>query len=111
MTSAMAQTRKYTTKRERNRMPKLRKDLRAKVFAASDVCAICKRPVDKTLPWNDPLAPELDEIIPIARGGSAYDIDNLQLVHRICNQRKGAKMAGDIDLKKIENPIPQSHSW
>lgn len=81
------------------------------MFQSSEVCGICHRPVDKTLPWNHPLAPELDEIIPIARGGSAYDIDNLQMVHRICNQRKGAKMAGDVDLAKLENPIPQSRSW
>ena len=100
-----------TIKNERNRNPALRNALRAKVFAASDVCAICHRPVDKTLPWNDPLAPELDEIIPISRGGSPHDIDNLQMVHRICNQKKGAKMAGDIDVDKIENPTPVSRYW
>ena len=107
----MAVTKKHAKRDPRKRDAPLRAALRRKVFACSDVCAICHRPVDKTLPWTDPLAPELDEIVPIARGGSAYDIDNLQMVHRICNQRKGAKMAGDIDLKKIENPIPQSTAW
>lgn len=108
----MANTRLYShSRQERRRDPKLRRALRDKVFATSDVCAICHRPVDKTLPWTDPLAPELDEIVPLARGGSAYDIDNLQLVHRICNERKGAKMVGDIDIKKIENPTPISRGW
>ena len=107
----MGQTKKHAKRDPRKRQPKLREDLRRKVFQSSEVCGICGRPVDKSLPWNDPLAPELDEIIPIARGGSAYDIDNLQMVHRICNQRKGARMAGDVDLTKIENPIPQSRSW
>lgn len=89
----------------------LRAALRKRVLATYDTCALCGREVDKTLPYLDPLAPEVDEIIPVARGGSPYDWDNLQLVHRICNQRKGSKMAGDIDLKKIENPTPVSRAW
>lgn len=108
----MAHTRKYAhAKDPRKRNPKLRNDLRNRVFAMQDTCGICGRPVDTTLPAGQPLSPELDEIIPVARGGSPYDIDNLQLVHRICNQRKGAKMAGDIDMKKIENPTPNSKNW
>ena len=89
----------------------LRAALRKRVLATYDTCALCGREVDKTLPYLDPLAPEVDEIIPVARGGSPYDWDNLQLVHRICNQRKGSKMAGDIDLKKVENPTPVSRAW
>lgn len=94
----------------RRKYPKLRNDLRKRVFAMQDVCGICGREVDKTLPPGLPLSPELDEIIPVARGGSPYDIDNLQLVHRICNERKGAKMAGD-DIEPYENPTPNSRNW
>ena len=108
----MAQTRKRPKTRDpRKANPALRRALREKVFAQSDVCGICGRPVDKTLPAYHPLAPELDEIIPVARGGSPYDLDNLQLVHRECNIRKGAKMVGDVDVKKIENPTPLSRGW
>lgn len=89
----------------------LRAALRQRVLAAYDVCAICGREVDKTLPATHPLAPEVDEIIPVSRGGSPYDWDNLQLTHRICNQRKGNRMVGDVDLKKIENPTPNSRAW
>ena len=89
----------------------LRSALRRRVIATYDTCALCGREVDKTLPYLDPLAPEVDEIIPVARGGSPYDWDNLQLVHRICNQKKGSKMAGDIDIKQVENPTPISRSW
>lgn len=106
----MTRTRK-TIRDPRKANRKLRAALRAKVFAQSDVCGICGRPVDKTLPAYHPLAPELDEIIPVARGGSPYELSNLQLVHRECNRRKGAKMVGDIDLKKIENPTPISRGW
>lgn len=89
----------------------LRATVRKKILAMYDHCAICGRFVDKTLPQYDPMAPEVDEIIPVSRGGSPVDIDNLQLTHRKCNEMKGNKMAGDIDLSKIENPIPQSRAW
>lgn len=107
----MAQTRKYATARDpRRQYPKQREDLRRRVYAMQDVCGICGHEVDKTLPAGLPLSPELDEIIAIALGGSAYDIDNLQLAHRVCNQRKGAKMVGDV-LPEDINPIPNSRSW
>ena len=89
---------------------KLRNDLRKKVFATQDTCGICGRPVDVTLPAGTPMSPELDEIVPVARGGSPYDIDNLQLAHRICNQKKGARMQGD-DIPKDINPTPNSRNW
>ena len=89
----------------------LRNTMRKRVLAAYDTCAICGREVDKTLHYLDPLAPEVDEIVPVSRGGSPYDWDNLQLVHRVCNQRKGNKMAGDVDIKRIENPTPTSRAW
>lgn len=107
----MAQTRKYSSPKDpRKRYPKLRSDLRKRVFASQDVCGICGREVDKTLPPGTPLSPELDEIIPVSRGGSPYDIENLQLVHRSCNQRKGAKMPGD-NIGAVENPLPVSKNW
>lgn len=74
-----------------------------------DTCAICGREVDKTLPAGTPLSPELDEIIPVSRGGSPYDIENLQLTHRICNERKGNKLSGEN--QPIENPTPNSKNW
>jgi len=89
----------------------LRDSVRRRVLATQDTCALCGRYVDKTLPQYDPLAPEVDEIVPVSRGGSPYDLDNLQLVHRVCNERKGNKMAGDYDLVQTENPVPQSRSW
>lgn len=109
--SFMALDRKYSSPKDpRKRYPKLRNDLRKRVFAAQDICGICGREVDKTLPPGTPLSPELDEIIPVARGGSPYDIDNLQLTHRVCNQRKGARMAGDV-MQDVENPLPLSKNW
>lgn len=108
----MAQKRTHATAKDPRKLrPALRASLRARVLATYDTCAICGREVDKTLHYLDPLAPEVDEIVPIARGGSPYDWDNLQLVHRVCNQKKGAKMAGDVGLNKVQNPTPVSRAW
>lgn len=46
-----------------------RDQLRRRVLAAYDTCAICGRPVDKTLRSPHPLSPEVDEIVPVSRGG------------------------------------------
>jgi len=93
----------------------LRETLRKKVYAAQDHCGICGYEVDKTLPAGTPLSPELDEIIPVARGGSPYDIDNLQLTHRRCNRMKGTKlmdeMKGDAVGEQSVNPTPISRDW
>lgn len=43
--------------------------LRRRVLAAYDVCAICGRPVDKTLRSPHPMSAEVDELIPVSRGG------------------------------------------
>lgn len=110
----MARKRLAVTKNKRDprkQQGQRRAEVRKKILAMYDYCAICGRFVDKTLSQYDPMAPEVDEIIPVSRGGSPYDIDNLQLTHRICNERKGSRMAGDLDLGKIENPIPQSRAW
>lgn len=105
--------RKYAKPKDPRKVdPVKRRALRRKVLALYDTCAICGKPVDKTLPAGHPLAPELDEIIPVSRGGSPTDLDNLQLTHRICNERKGAKMPGDYEgVSAKANPIPISKAW
>ena len=69
-----------------------RRKLRAQVLAEEDICGVCRRPVDKDLPHGLPDSPEVDEIIPVSRGGSPYDRTNCRLVHRLCNQRRGNGM-------------------
>lgn len=68
-----------------------RNELRARVIAAYDTCAICGLPVDKSLKTSNPWSPEVDEIIPVSRGGSPYDFKNCALTHRRCNQLKSDK--------------------
>lgn len=66
-----------------------RRQIRAWLLATQDNCALCGRPIDKTLKTPHPMSPEVDEIIPVSRGGSPIDRNNVQLVHRCCNLRKG----------------------
>ncbi|MEE8725571.1 MAG: HNH endonuclease signature motif containing protein [Bifidobacterium crudilactis] len=68
-----------------------RRAIRARVIAAYDTCAICGKPVDKTLRTPNPWSAEVDEIIPVSKGGSPFDFANVQLTHRRCNQLKSNK--------------------
>ena len=108
----MSQARRYARPRDPRRThPKLRDDMRRRVFAmSSGYCAICGKPIDLSLSSGSDLSPELDEIVPVSRGGSPYDIDNLQVVHRICNRRKSNKMPGDTPALGV-NPTPTSREW
>lgn len=65
--------------------------LRARVIAAYDDCDICGLPVDKSLRSPDPWSAEVDETIPVSKGGSPYDFANCKLVHRCCNNLKRDK--------------------
>jgi hypothetical protein len=66
------------------------------VYAEESDCAICFRPVDKTLPFIDPStgrpnpwAKSVDEIVPVTFGGSPIDRSNCRLAHRDCNIKRG----------------------
>lgn len=85
---------------------------RKRAIASKDpVCAICHSAIDLEAPPFSPLAVEVDHIVPRARGGAMYDIDNLQLTHSRCNRQKGAKMASDYDGLNVQNPVPLSNNW
>lgn len=56
------------------------------MLAAYGVCHLCGRPVDKSLPAGLPGSPEVDEIVPVSKGGSPYRFDNCRLAHRWCNR-------------------------
>ena len=70
------------------------------LYATQSYCAICGRPVDFSLKFPDPMSPTADHIIPIAKGGHPSALENLQLTHLGCNQRKGDKL-----FKQRKEPI------
>jgi len=56
------------------------------------------------------MAPEVDEIIPVSLGGDPLRWANVQLCHRICNQRRGNKL--DYVHPSVATPTPTtSRVW
>lgn len=85
---------------------------RKRALATLDpICAICHRPIDLEAPPFSPLAVEVDHIVPRARGGALYELDNLQLTHSQCNRKKGARMAEDYEDQQFINQVPLSNAW
>ena len=85
-----------------------RRRLRAAILATEDHCGICGQIVDKTLHHLDPGAPEIDEIIPVSKGGDPLARSNCRLAHRLCNQRRGD---GSRSTPRPQPPITASPIW
>lgn len=85
-----------------------RRQLRARVLAAYDTCAICGQPVDKTLRSPHPLSGEVDEIIPVSRGGDPLSWSNVQLVHRQCNRLKSNRSDDYARAQLAGKPRPRA---
>ena len=71
-----------------------RTKLRASVAAEGLPCHLCGKPIDYSLPAGHPMCFELDEIVPVSRGGDPYDRDNVAPAHRACNQARGNRPLG-----------------
>jgi 5-methylcytosine-specific restriction endonuclease McrA len=85
-----------------------RNQLRKRVLSEESTCWLCGLPVDKTLHYLDPQAPEVDEIIPVSLGGDPLVRANCRLAHRICNQRRGN---GTKPAKPKIAPLSTSRKW
>jgi len=88
----------------------LRNKIRARVIREEDNCWLCGNPVDKTLHHHDPQAPEVDEIVPVSKGGSPYDRKNCRLAHRLCNQKRGNGDRG-WTYQEPAPPLRTSRKW
>ena len=66
-----------------------RRKVRAWLKAQGLPCHICGRPIDYSLPAGDPMSFEVDEVVPVSRGGSPIDRGNVAPAHRVCNERRG----------------------
>lgn len=85
---------------------------RKRAIASKDpVCAICHTAIDLQAPAFSPLSVEVDHIVPRARGGAPYALDNLQLTHSRCNRKKGTRMDDDYIGGEVINPVPLSNPW
>ena len=58
-------------------------------------CAICGKPFDwQTYDQHDrgPMTPECDHIVPFTRTNGHEEMRSYQVVHAVCNQRKGDRI-------------------
>ena len=84
------------------------------IYASQTNCGICGRPVDFNRLFPDPWSATIDHIIPIAKGGSPANLENLQLAHLRCNRMKSTRTAEFTNNKapKISNrDLPLSCDW
>lgn len=88
-----------------------------RIYATSEVCGICGKPVDFSLKFPHPLSPCIDHIVPVSKGGHPSDMNNLQLAHMCCNRRKSDKLTetkafSNVEIKVISNRIlPHTLDW
>lgn len=52
------------------------------------VCGICRRDVDNSLTYPEPLSASLDHVKPLARGGR-HVWENVRISHLTCNVKRG----------------------
>lgn len=92
---------------------KVWQEVRKRAIASKDpICALCGNPIDMEAPAKTPMSCEVDHIIPVSRGGAAYDIDNLQLTHMKCNRQKSNHTQWDNDdFSNSDNLCPLSNNW
>ena len=53
-------------------------------------CQLCQQRIPRDVHYLDPMAPTIDHIVPLARGG-AHVRANVQAAHRSCNTAKGTR--------------------
>lgn len=93
--------------------------IKARLIAESGgqpICHLCGQPIDVRLPAGHPYAFEIDELVPVSKGGSPFEYRNCRAAHRVCNQRRGNR-----DLRSLASrspsaeqnamPIKSSRAW
>lgn len=64
-------------------------------------CWICCGPIDYAIKGQShPYHFEVDELVPVSRGGSPTDPDNVAPAHRICNNWRGNRSVAETEATK-----------
>ena len=87
-----------------------RDKIRARVLREESHCWLCGELVDTSLPHGLPASPEVDEVVPVSKGGSPFDRSNCRLAHRLCNQRRGNRDLTDWRVERMK-PLKTSRRW
>lgn len=95
-----------------------RDQMRKRLAALGEPCAICGHPIDYSLDWwidpkdgkrkRHPYSFEWDHRVPLARGGD-NSFENAQPTHRRCNQIKNDERRKRAE--KPSEPIVCSRAW
>lgn len=62
------------------------------------ICYLCGKKLNLDTPYNDPLAPTVEHVIPIIKGGT-HTWNNVRLACRACNTAKGSKLSKEYVQK------------
>ena len=79
-----------------------RRSLAARVRAMGEPCHICGLPIPPDAPAGTLLSFELDELVPVSKGGSPVDPGNVAPSHRCCNAWRGNKSLGRVEAVRSE---------
>lgn len=74
-------------------------------------CHLCGKPIDYSLPAGHPMSYELDEIVPVSKGGDPLDPANVAPAHRLCNQAKGDGSRTGRSKAAFPAMQPTSREW
>lgn len=78
-----------------------RDELRRWLKAQGRPCWICRAfgragRIDYDLPHGLPESFEVDELVPVSKGGSPFDRANVDATHRACNEWRGNKSVEEV---------------
>jgi 5-methylcytosine-specific restriction endonuclease McrA len=80
------------------------------ILKTHEKCAICGNIVDKKYRYPHPFSATIDHIIPISKGGSIIDINNLQLAHNFCNRKKWDTLINK-KVADVDDTLQLSRDW
>ena len=89
------------TKRGNPRRTYARDMLIKRVRSLGLPCHVCGLPIDYSLRTPDPLSYELDEVVPVSRGGACTPANSAP-AHRCCNRWKSDRMPADVERIRAE---------
>lgn len=94
----------------RNANGSARRALRRRVAAMGAPCWMCGLPIGYSLPARHPDGYELDELLPVSKGGSPIDPANVAAAHRRCNAWRGNKSVALVERIRAE-AVASGSKW
>ena len=65
-------------------------------------CWICGLPIAYDAPSKTPLSFELDELVPVSKGGDPASMSNTATAHRCCNQWRSDRSVATVERIRAE---------